>query len=234
MSRLLGFWLIIAVGGILQGFAWILWGPPSLLNQTLEGFTAAGTLVGKIGGPGTSGTWAAPLWSGSFNTEVVTAHDNGTPADPDDDYYEVTQIYTLHADDLPLPSNDTTINFVLTSNDPDGLTGPVPAATDNVNITVQRGPHTLAIGGGGKFNMCISAAAGQFYSVPYTLNNLYHWTVDGGLLLFSLKLNVESVCATISYLSQSLGISFCSQALSCFTKSFSSSMLRPPISFYIL
>jgi hypothetical protein len=48
MWTLLGFWLIIAVGSVLQGFAWMLWGPPSLLGQTLEGFTAVGTLVGLL------------------------------------------------------------------------------------------------------------------------------------------------------------------------------------------
>lgn len=45
MWTLLGFWLIIAVGCVLQGFGWMLWGAPSLLGQTLEGFAAAVALL---------------------------------------------------------------------------------------------------------------------------------------------------------------------------------------------
>ena len=138
------------------------------------------TLVGRIGGSGISGSWSAPLLSGTLSAPVVTGpHDNGTSGNPDDDYYEVTQVYTLDPSDLALPNNFKVLNFVLVSNDPDGA-GPVLPASDDVNITVQTGPHTPAIGGGGKTNMCITAATGQFYSVPFTLNNRYIWSVTGG------------------------------------------------------
>jgi len=89
-------------------------------------------------------------------------------------------VYTINAADLALPDNFTTWTFTLTSNDPDGA-GPVLPASDNMNITIQTGPHTPSIGGGGKTDMCISAASGQFYSVPFHLNNRYNWSVSGGL-----------------------------------------------------
>ncbi len=109
------------------------------------------TLIGRIGGSGTTGTWTAPApLSGSLSAPVVTGpFDNGTPLDPKDDYYVVTQVYTINPSDLALPNNYKVLNFILTSNDPDGA-GPVPPATDDVNITVLTGPHTPLIGGGGK------------------------------------------------------------------------------------
>jgi len=77
--------------------------------------------VGRIGGAGTTGVWTAPALTGSFAAPVITGKfDNGTPADPKDDYWVVTQVYTINAADLALPNNFTTWTFTLTSDDPDG------------------------------------------------------------------------------------------------------------------
>jgi PKD repeat protein/predicted heme/steroid binding protein len=139
------------------------------------------TLVGRIGGSGTSGFWSAPALTGTFDAPSVSAkNDNGTPMDPDDDYYTVTQVYNLNPAELAAPSDHIVWLFTLTSNDPDGA-GPVPPATDNVDYTIQTGPHTPAIGGGGAANMCLSNATGQFYSVPFTSGNRYNWSVTGGV-----------------------------------------------------
>jgi PKD domain/Ig-like domain CHU_C associated/PKD-like domain/SprB repeat/CHU_C Type IX secretion signal domain len=121
--------------------------------------------------------WSVVTGNGTIISQVKTwSVPQSAPDHDDDDSLFIEAVYQLDATDYGTPSTQDILSFRLTTDDPDAG-GPVSAASDDMNYTVQWGPHTPAIGGGGLANMC-TGALGQFYSVPLTPGNTYVWTVE--------------------------------------------------------